>query len=135
MLGLIGTKLQIDGKKRDLALFNLAIDSKLRGCDVVAVRVDNGAPSGYAGRPVRFELTRVRCAISALGVDDGDRDRREDRHLTRYPNKQSWSATASASPIMGVQWPLLGLSVVAESRSIHGRVSSAAPDAQSHEAG
>lgn len=34
----IRTKLQIEGNKRDLALFNLAIDSKLRGCDVVAVR-------------------------------------------------------------------------------------------------
>lgn len=64
----IRTKLQIEGKKRDLALFNLAIDSKLRGCDVVAVRVYDVAPSGYAmdratirqkktGRPVRFELT------------------------------------------------------------------------------
>ena len=61
--------------KRDLALFNLAIDSKLRGCDVVAVRVGDVAPSGYAmdratirqrktGRPVRFELTdQTRMAI------------------------------------------------------------------------
>jgi len=51
-----------------LAMFNLAIDSKLRGCDVVALRVEDVAPSGYAidratvrqkktGRPVRFELT------------------------------------------------------------------------------
>ncbi len=32
----IRTKLQIEDKKRDLALFNLAIDSKLRGCDVGA---------------------------------------------------------------------------------------------------
>jgi integrase len=60
---------------RDLALFNLAIDSKLRGCDVVAVGVDDIAPSGYAldratvrqkktGRPVRFELTdQTRQAI------------------------------------------------------------------------
>jgi len=38
----------IDNRKRDLALFNLAIDSKLRGCDVVASRVDDVAPSGYA---------------------------------------------------------------------------------------
>jgi hypothetical protein len=30
----IRTKLQIEGRIRDLALFNLAIDSKLRGCDV-----------------------------------------------------------------------------------------------------
>lgn len=71
----IRTKLQMQGKTRDLALFNLAIDSKLRGCDVVAVRVDDVAPSGYAmdratirqrktGRPVRFELTdQTRQAI------------------------------------------------------------------------
>jgi integrase len=61
------TKLQREGRTRDLALFNLAIDSKLRGCDVVAVGVDDIAPSGYTldranvrqkktGRPVRFEL-------------------------------------------------------------------------------
>ena len=64
----IRTKLQIDHLIRDLALFNLAIDSKLRGCDLVAVRVDDVAPNGYAverasvrqkktGRPVRFEVT------------------------------------------------------------------------------
>ena len=64
----IRTKLQIDQLTRDLALFNLAIDSKLRGCDVVAIKVDDVAPNGYAvdrasvrqkktGRPVRFELT------------------------------------------------------------------------------
>jgi integrase len=69
------TKLQMQRPKRDLAPFNLAIDSKLRGCDVVAVRVDDVAPSGYAmdratirqrktGRPVRFELTdQTRMAI------------------------------------------------------------------------
>ena len=60
---------------RELALFNLAIDSKLRGCDLVAIRVDDIAPNGYAierasvrqrktGRPVRFELTeQTRQAI------------------------------------------------------------------------
>lgn len=71
----IRTNLQIEGKKRDLALFDLAIDNKLRGCDVVAVRVGDVAPSGYStdratirqkktGRPVRFELTdQARQAI------------------------------------------------------------------------
>jgi integrase len=64
----IRTRLQIEQQTRDLALFNLAIDSKLRGCDVIAVRVDDVAPNGHAvdratvrqrktGRPVRFELT------------------------------------------------------------------------------
>jgi integrase len=62
----IRTKLQIEGRARDLAMFNLAIDSKLRGCDVVAIRVEDIAASGYTadratvrkktGRPVRFEL-------------------------------------------------------------------------------
>src|SRR5271169_3860133 len=64
----IRTKLQLEGKARDLALFNLAIDSKLRGCDVVALKVEDVAPNGYSvdratvrqkktGRPVRFEMT------------------------------------------------------------------------------
>jgi hypothetical protein len=38
--------LQLGKRTRDLALFNLAIDSKLLGCDVVAVRVDDVAPNG-----------------------------------------------------------------------------------------
>src|SRR5437588_12442885 len=64
----IRTKLQIEGRTRDLAMFNLAIDSKLRGCDVVAIRVEDVAAGGYTadratvrqkktGRPVRFELS------------------------------------------------------------------------------
>ena len=64
----IRTKLQIEGSIRDLAMFNLAIDSKLRGCDVVAIRVEDIAAGGYTAdratvrqkkteRPVRFELS------------------------------------------------------------------------------
>jgi integrase len=64
----IRTKLQVAGRTRDLAMFNLAIDSKLRGCDVVSLRVEDVAPHGVAvdrasvrqkktGQPVRFEMT------------------------------------------------------------------------------
>ncbi len=64
----IRTTLQLNRRIRDLALFNLAIDSKLRGCDVVSLRVENVAPHGYAidratvrqrktGRPVKFEIS------------------------------------------------------------------------------
>ena len=64
----IRTRLQLEGRKRDLALFNLAIDSKLRGFDVVSIRVEDVAPRGCAldratvrqkktGRPVKFELS------------------------------------------------------------------------------
>jgi len=71
----IRTQLQLADKVRDLALFNLAIDSKLRACDVVSILVENIAPHGYAidratirqrktGRPVKFELTeQTRTAI------------------------------------------------------------------------
>ena len=64
----IRTRLQLAGQIRNLALFNLAIDSKLRGCDVVSLKVEDVAPHGYAidratvrqrktGRPVKFEIT------------------------------------------------------------------------------
>ena len=71
-----------------MALFNLAVDSKLRGCDVVALRVEDVAPAGYAvdratvrqkktGRPVRFELTEqtrqaVDDYIKASGKKPGE---------------------------------------------------------------
>jgi len=45
---LIRAKLRFERRLRDLALFNLAIDSKLRGCDLVALRVGDVAPNGYA---------------------------------------------------------------------------------------
>ena len=83
----IRTKLQIDERVRELAMFNLAIDSKLRGCDVVALKVEDVAPGGYTldratvrqkktGQPVRFELTELtRQAIdgyiSASGMKTG----------------------------------------------------------------
>jgi integrase len=73
----IRTRLQMQRKLRDLALFNLAIDSKLRGCDVVSLKVEDVAPYGYAmerasvrqkktGRPVRFEITEQ----ARLSVDE-----------------------------------------------------------------
>src|SRR4030088_120780 len=71
----IRTKLQIEGRARDLAMFNLAIDSKLRGCEVVAIKVEDIAASGYTadratvrqrktGGLARFELSeQTRQAI------------------------------------------------------------------------
>jgi integrase len=58
----------VEGRARDLAMLNPAIDGKLRGCDVVAIRVEDIAAGGYpadratvrqkkTGRPVRFELS------------------------------------------------------------------------------
>jgi hypothetical protein len=63
--------LQIAGRTRGLAMFNLAIDSRLRGCDVVSLRVEDVAPHGHAvdratvrqkrtGQPVKCEMTDPR---------------------------------------------------------------------------
>ena len=59
--------LEHEGRLRDRALFDLAIDSKLRGCDVVAVTIGDLVSGGQirhratviqkkTGRPVQFEL-------------------------------------------------------------------------------
>jgi len=64
----IRVRLQVAHRIRDLALFNLALDSKLRACDLVALRVDDVALNGRVrsratimqrktGRPVQFEIT------------------------------------------------------------------------------
>ena len=64
----IQLRLQVAQRIRDLALFNLALDSKLRACDLVALRVDDVALNGRVrsratmmqrktGRPVQFEIT------------------------------------------------------------------------------
>ena len=74
----IRTHLRLAGRVRDLALFNVALDSKLRACDVVRLCVADVAPDGHVlerstvrqrktGRPVRFEITeQTRDAIDAL---------------------------------------------------------------------
>jgi site-specific recombinase XerC len=64
----IRVRLEIAESHRDLALFNLAIDSKLRGCDLVRLMVTDVYAAGQVrertsilqsktGTPVRFELT------------------------------------------------------------------------------
>ncbi len=73
----IRQQLRTAGKVRDLALFNCALDAKLRGCDLVKLRVSVVAPGGImrdratviqqkTGRPVPFEITDAsRDSLSA----------------------------------------------------------------------
>ena len=64
----IRVRLELSNRTRDLALFNLAIDSKLRACDLVKLKVrdishgDRIASRAIVmqqktGRPVQFEIT------------------------------------------------------------------------------
>ena len=84
----VRTQLRIASKTRDLALFNLAIDSKLRVCDLVALRVGDvtlgnqvlsraSVMQHKTGAPVRFELTdqsreAVGAWISEAGLSPAD---------------------------------------------------------------
>jgi integrase len=74
------TRLQIEKRIRDLAMFNLAIDSKLRGCDIVRLRIGDVAAGGNVrtrssviqqktGRPVPFELSPATRASVAAWLD------------------------------------------------------------------
>lgn len=64
----IRQQLKTSRRVRDLALFNCALDAKLRACDLVKLRVSDVAPEGAlrqrstviqqkTGRPVPFEIT------------------------------------------------------------------------------
>lgn len=64
----IRVRLQLRGRVRDLALFNLGIDSKLRACDLAKLRVRDISSGERAaarakvmqqktGQPVQFEMT------------------------------------------------------------------------------
>jgi integrase len=117
----IRTKLQIEQRARDLALFNLAIDSKLRGCGVVSLKAENVAPNGYCadratvrqrktGQPVRFELTEqtrqaVDDYIKTVGKKPGEflftaRRNQERRMTTRQYARllSEWIASIGLDP-------------------------------------
>jgi integrase len=83
----IRVRLQLEHRARDLALFNLAIDSKLTGCDLVRLQVDDVCTGDQVrdratviqkktGRPVQFEITeQTRASIqdwlARVGVRKG----------------------------------------------------------------
>lgn len=84
----IRTRIELDGNERDLALFNLAIDSKLRACDLISLQVRDIAHGNSiqsrviliqkkTATPVQFEITEPTrkvlsswIASSGLGSDD-----------------------------------------------------------------
>lgn len=117
----IRTRLQHDGHVRDLAMFNVAIDSKLRGCDLVklrvadihlgdSVRLRTTVVQQKTGWPVPFELTEpTRDALTSWlkkrGVRAGDwlfpsRSHPSDHVTTRQYSRlvDTWVALAGLNP-------------------------------------
>ena len=84
----IRIRLQVARLSRDLALFDLALDSKLRGCDLLALRVSDLLSASAVrsrvvilqrktGRPVQFEVTEqsrrsIASWIEARKLEPGD---------------------------------------------------------------
>jgi integrase len=112
------TRLQLLKRLRDLALFNLAIDSKLRGCDLVGLRIADIAPHGYAvdrasvrqrktGRPVRFEITEQ----TRQAIDDHLSQRGDDSVPYLFPGRCSAShlTTRQYARLLGRWLAMVGL--------------------------
>ena len=117
----IRTRLMHDGQLRDVAMFNVAIDSKLRGCDLVklrvadihlgdSVRLRTTILQQKTGRPIPFELTEpTRDSLTAWlkrrGLRAGDwlfpsRSRPGDHVTTRQYSRlvDEWVALAGLDP-------------------------------------
>ena len=117
----IRVRLQIARRIRDLALFDVALDSKLRSCDVVSLRLPDIVAGGAlrqratviqqkTGRPVQFELTEQtrRSVADWLEVRRGDPDgwlfpsrMAEGDHLTTrqfYRLLKDWVALIGLEP-------------------------------------
>jgi integrase len=112
----IRIRLQVQQCLRDLALFDLALESKLRGCDLVALKVSDVTPSTRVcsramilqrktGRPVRFEITeQSRRSIAA---------RIEEKELTGddwlFPSRSKKGAHLSTRQYARLVDPWVGL--------------------------
>src|SRR6266705_4946701 len=107
----IRIRLQLARRARELALFNLAIDSKLRGCDLVRLRVHDVVHGSRAatraivmqrktGRPVQFEINeQTRDAVATwIGVA---RLRPEQFLLPSRVSESPHLSTRQYSPIVG----------------------------------
>jgi integrase len=98
----IRVRLQIERRIRDLAMFDIALDSKLRGCDVVSLRVGDIVSSGAlrrratiiqqkTGRPVQFEITEQ----TRRSLADWLCIRRSDAHGWLFPSRMKPEAHLS----------------------------------------
>lgn len=115
----IRVRLELERRVRDLALFDIALDSKLRGCDVVALRLADITAAGAlrhratiiqqkTGRPVQFEITgQTRRSLS-----DWLNRRRGDEDGWLFPSRMNPAAHLSTRQYIRLvkQWvALIGL--------------------------
>ena len=94
----IRVRLQLAEKKRDLALFNLAIDSKLRGCDLLRLKVSDvrmgdeirsraKIVQSKTGNAVQFEITKQ----TREAIEDWIAQKSLDHHDWLFPSRKDHS--------------------------------------------
>jgi hypothetical protein len=102
----VGVRLQLRSNLRDLALFNFAIDSKLRACDLFSLRVRDIAHESHVNsravvmqrktrRPVQFE-SRVDQAARRICLRDSTPE-----SFTAGSGKSAWTAPPAGSTPCG----------------------------------
>ena len=106
----IRVRLELAENHRDLALFNMAIDSKLRGCDLVKMKVVDVMASGQikervsvlqskTQKPVRFEISegirRDGQAERANGIPNGARGGGWIAEFDKWAAEQDFSTDAA----------------------------------------
>lgn len=97
-------RLQMQGRTRELALLNLGIDSKLRGCDLVALKVRDVCHGDQVAsraivmqqktqRPVQFEITAATREALAAWI----------RHAGLKPDNFLFPSRLHNSPHLGTR--------------------------------
>jgi integrase len=115
----IRVRLQLSNRKRDLALFNLAIDSTLRSCDLVRIRVLDVTHSGTVAsramvmqqkthQPVQFEIMEQTRTAIGHWIEHAKLNNNDYLFKSRYRNSPHLS-TRQYSRIVGSWVSEIGL--------------------------
>ena len=108
----IRVRLQISNRIRDLALFNMALDSKLRGCDLVKLRVSDIAHGLQIAKraiviqqkthnPVQFEITQETREAVSNWIEFAKLNRNDFLFKSRIKNSQHLSTRQYARIVKG----------------------------------
>lgn len=88
----IRTRLEMLGNQMQLALLNLAIDSKLRSCDLLKIRVCDVSSNGTV-------YSRVRCTQQKTGIEvQFEITPRTQQSISRWVDKAELAATSYLFP-------------------------------------
>lgn len=112
-------RLQMADRVRDLALFDLGLDSKLRGCDLVKLRLSDVAigrsirsrcmvVQQMTGRPVQFEITDA-CKESLIAWLEQRGARDDDWIFPSRSNRGGHLTTRQYGRLVDDQVAMIGL--------------------------